>query len=197
MHPNRKFHVSDPAELTNFVREQGFGIVVAATPEGLRAVHAPLMIAGENVRFHISKNNLIHPALAAGSDALIVVNGPHAYVSPDWYGLNDRVPTWNYAAVELEGTTRPLDQEALVRLLDEMSDHHEARLAPKPQWRRDGMSEGRFDGLLKAISGFELRINAWRGTFKLDQDKPPEVRSRLAAALDEQGETGLARLMRP
>ena len=197
MHPNRKFHVSDLAELTDFVRQQGFGIVVAATAEGLRAVHAPLMIEGDRVRFHISKNNLIHSALAAGSDALIVVNGPHGYVSPDWYGLDDRVPTWNYAAVELEGTTSPLDQDALVQLLDEMSDHHEARLAPKPPWRREGMSEGRFEGLLKAISGFQLRIDAWRGTFKLDQDKPPEVRSRLADHLEGQGEPDLARLMRP
>jgi transcriptional regulator len=197
MHPNRKFRVSDETALSQFVREQGFGLVVASTSEGLRAVHAPLLIDGDRVRFHISKSNLIHPALAGASDALILVNGPHAYVSPDWYGLEDRVPTWNYAAVELEGRARPLDQAALVRLLDEMSDHHEARLSPKPQWNRQKMSEGRFEGLLKAISGFELQITAWRGTFKLDQDKPPEVRSRLADALEENGESGLARLMRP
>jgi len=197
MHPNRKFHVDDRAALTEFVRDQGFGIVVTSAAEGFRAVHAPLMIDGECVRFHISKNNLIHSALAAGDEALIVVNGPHAYVSPDWYGLDDRVPTWNYAAVELEGRTRMLGNDELVEMLDAMSDFHESRLAPKPQWRRDQMSEGRFDALLKAISGFELRIAAWRGTFKLDQDKPAEVRSRLADALDRQGETAIAQLMRP
>ena len=197
MHPNRKFHISDPAEMSRFVSEQGFGTLVARTEEGLRAVHVPILLDGNRVRFHVSRGNLIHAALMAGADALLVVNGPHAYVSPDWYGLDDRVPTWNYVAVELEGPVRPIDQEALVRLLDDISDLHEERLAPKPVWKRSKMSEGRFDGLLKAISGFEMDVSAWRGTAKLDQDKTDEVRHRIADALDGRSETAMARLIRP
>jgi len=197
MHPNRKFHVEDRETMTALVGEQGFGLLVAPTAEGLRAVHVPVLLDGDRLRFHVAKGNLIHAALLAGGDALFVATGAHAYVSPDWYGLEDRVPTWNYLAVELEGTVRPLDRDALVRFLDEMSEHHEARLAPKPAWRREKMSEGRFDGLLKAITGFEMRIRAWRGTAKLDQDKPAGIRARLADALDSHGETALAGKMRP
>src|SRR5688500_1271712 len=101
MHPNRKFHVDDREAMRAVVREQGFAALVAQTPEGLRAVHVPVLIDAEIVRFHVSRGNLIHETLSAGSDALLIVTGPHAYVSPDWYGLEDRVPTWNYVAVEL------------------------------------------------------------------------------------------------
>lgn len=34
------------------------------------------------------------------------------------------------------------------------------------------------------------------GTAKLDQDKPDEVRARIADALDRQGETAMAKLVR-
>jgi len=197
MHPNRKFHVDDRERLAAFVREQGFGTIVAPIKDGLCAVHVPLLIEGDRLRFHVSRNNRIHAGLLGGGEALLIVNGPHAYVSPDWYGLDDRVPTWNYAAVELEGRIVPMDREALIRLLDHISDHHEAKLAPKPVWTRDKMSDGRFQAMLEAITGFEMQVTAWRGTFKLDQDKPAEVRSRLAAALEAHGETAIAGLMRP
>jgi transcriptional regulator len=104
------------------------------------------------------------------------------------------VPTWSYVSVELNGPVRPLGEDGLVRLLDEMSAQLEARLAPKPAWTRDKMTEGRFEAMLKAIAGFEMDILEWRGTSKIDQDKPVEVRERIAAALDGQGETAMAAL---
>jgi transcriptional regulator len=159
-------------------------------------VHVPVLLEGESVRFHVSKGNAVHSSLCGGSEALLLVDGGHAYVSPDWYGLDDRVPTWNYVAVELNGRVRPLGGEELVRFLDHLSDEHERRLAPKPIWKRQKMSAGRFEGLLKAISGFEMEITAWRGTAKIDQDKPEEVRGRIAEALEARGEPHMAALVR-
>jgi transcriptional regulator len=196
MHPNPKFHNGDREALAALVRDLGFGILFVPAAEGLRAVHVPVLLDGDRLRFHVSRGNAVHAALAEGATALFVANGPHAYVSPDWYGLEDRVPTWNYVAVELEGKVRPLDPEALVRLLDDLSAAQEARLAPKPAWTRDKMSEGRFDGLTRAITGFEMQIAHWRGTAKVDQDKPAEVRARIAEALEAQGETAMAETMR-
>jgi transcriptional regulator len=197
MHPNRKFHLTDRVEMAALAGDIGFGALIVQTGEGLRAVHVPFLIGGGGARFHVSRGNAVYSALAAGCDALLVVEGPHAYVSPDWYGLEDRVPTWNYVAVELSGPVLPLDADGLVALVDALSDAHERRLAPKPAWTKDKMSPGRYDGLLKAIAGFELRIRDWRGTAKLDQDKPPEVRARLAAALRERGAAEMAKLMDP
>jgi transcriptional regulator len=196
MHPAAKFHLRDREEMAALVRETGFGLVVAATADGLRAVHVPLLLDGERLLFHLSRRNAVHAALAGGGEALVVVDGPHAYVSPDWYGLDDRVPTWNYVAVELAGPVRPLAPDELVRLLDDLSAENERPLAPKPIWTRERMGEGKFDALLKAITGFEMIIADWRGTAKIDQDKPAEVRERIAAALDERGDGAMARWMR-
>lgn len=196
MHPNRKFHIQDRDAMAALVRELGFGILFAPTAEGLRAVHVPVLLEGDRLRFHVSRGNLVHSALAAGGGALFVASGPHAYISPEWYGLEDRVPTWNYVAVELEGPVRPLASDELIRLVDELSAEQEARLAPKIPWTRDKMSPGRFEGLLKAIQGFEMRVVEWRGTAKIDQDKPDAVRGRIADALDQRGERAMAETMR-
>jgi transcriptional regulator len=179
MHPNRKFHIQDRGEMASLVRELGFGVLFVPTEAGLRSVHVPVLLDGDRLRFHVSRGN-----------------GPHAYISPEWYGLDDRVPTWNYVAVELEGAVRELGPEELVRLLDDLSAENEARLAPKIAWTRDKMSPGRFEGLLKAIAGFEMEVAAWRGTAKVDQDKPDEVRTRIADALAERGELEMAERMR-
>ena len=196
MHPNRKFHMTDREEVAALVGDIGFGLLVAQTAEGLRAVHLPVLLEGDRLRFHVSRGNAVHEAVAGGCEALVVVNGPHAYVSPDWYGLEDRVPTWSYVAVELSGSVRRLDEDALVRLLDDLSAEHEGRLAPKPAWIRAKMSEGRFEGLLKAIGGFEMIVAEWRGTAKLDQDKAAEVRARLGEALEARGQVEIAGLVR-
>ncbi|HEX9963518.1 MAG TPA: FMN-binding negative transcriptional regulator [Allosphingosinicella sp.] len=196
MHPNRKFHITDREAMAALVRELGFGVLFGPTSQGLRAVHVPVLLDGDRLRFHVSRGNAVHSTLLAGGDALFVVNGPHAYISPEYYGLEDRVPTWNYVAVELEGPIRTLDPEALIRLVDDLSAEQEARLAPKPAWTRAKMSEGRFEGLLKSITGFEMHVAAWRGTAKVDQDKPQEVRNRIADALAVRGEPGMAQVMR-
>lgn len=197
MHPNRKFHIAERGEMAALVREAGFGSLVVQTEAGLRAVHVPVLLEGERLLFHVSKGNLVHAALAGGCDALFIVNGAHAYVSPEDYGLDDRVPTWSYVAVELNGSVAPLAEAELVRLLDAMSEEREARLAPKAPWVRDKLTPGRFDGLLKAISGFAMDVADWRGTKKIDQDKPEAVRARLADALAARGETELAALVAP
>ena len=196
MHPNRKFHIADRDAMAELVRELGFGILFVATPEGLRSVHVPVLLDGDRLLFHVSRRNLVHSALADGGDALFVASGPHAYISPEWYGLEDRVPTWNYVAVELEGPVRPLDAEALARLVDGLSAAQEARLAPKVPWTRDKISPGRFESLLKAIAGFEMQVAQWRGTAKIDQDKPEPIRARIADALTERGEHAMAETMR-
>jgi transcriptional regulator len=197
MHPNRKFHIEEREQLAALVGDAGFGILFVPTGEGLRAVHVPVLLEGDRLRFHVSRGNAVHAALAAGCDALFVANGPHAYISPDWYGVEGRVPTWNYVAAELEGPVSPLEPEALIALLDAMSAAQESRLAPKPAWTRDRLDPERFEGLLKAITGFEMRVASWRGTAKIDQDKPPEVRLRIAEALEARGELDMAATMRP
>jgi len=193
MHPNPKFHWRDREEMAAFVADIGFGTLIAQCDGALRAVHVPVLVEAGRLRFHVARGNAIHAGLVAGCDALFIVNGPDAYVSPDWYGMPDRVPTWNYVAVELEGPVRALDRGALIGQLDDLSARQEARLAPKPAWTRAKMREGRFEAMLGAITAFEMEVADWRGTIKLGQDKPEEARLRVADAL---GGHEVAQMMR-
>jgi transcriptional regulator len=196
MHPNRLFQIRDRGGIAAIVRDLGFGAIVVSTPPGLRAAHVPVLIDGDRLRFHLARANAVHDALALGADALFVAAGPSAYISPDWYGLADKVPTTNYVAVELNGAVRPLEREDLAALLDDLSAANEAKLAPKRPWTRAKMSGGMFENMLKAITGFEMAIADWRGTAKLGQDKPAAARAGAAAALAALGDRAMAEAMR-
>ena len=177
MHPNRAFAWDDREAMLAFVADIAFATVAV---EGPMIVHVPVVVAGpHSLRFHVSRANR-GSAWLDGARLFLSCAGPDAYVSPDWYGLDDQVPTWNYLAVEAEGPLRTLGETELAALLDALSAAHEARLAPKPPWTRDKMTPGRFEGMLKAIIGYELNIEALRGTRKLGQNK--DHANRLAAA---------------
>ena len=192
MHPNRAFAWEDREKMLAFVAERAFCTICV---EGPALVHAPVMVAGpDRIHFHVSRGN---PAGAMdGMRAIVSCLGPDAYVSPDWYGSADQVPTWNYLAVEAEGPLRRLDEAELAALLDALSTDHEARLVPKPAWTRAKLTPGRFEGMLKAIIGYELSIEALRGTRKLGQNKRPDERTGAADGLASFNPE-LAALMRP
>jgi transcriptional regulator len=180
MHPNRTFAWEDREAMLALVADIAFCTICV---DGPALVHAPVIVAGpERLRFHVARSNQAAPALD-GARAIVSCLGPDAYVSPDWYGTQDQVPTWNYLAIEAEGPLRQLDDAELARLLDELSAAHEARLAPKPLWTRAKMSPGRFEAMLKAIIGYELTIEDLRGTRKLGQNKQDAERRGAADGL--------------
>ncbi len=192
MHPNRAFAWDDREAMLALVRDVSFCTICV---DGPALVHAPVTVAGpDRLRFHVARGNRARPALD-GRRALLSCLGPDAYVSPDWYGTPDQVPTWNYLAVEAEGPLRRLGEAELIAQLDALAAAHEARLAPKPPWTRAKMSPGRFEGLLKAIVGFEMTIEALRGTRKLGQHKSEAERDGVALGLAPINPT-LAALMR-
>jgi transcriptional regulator len=140
MHPNPAFRWEDRAAMRAFASEIGFGMLFAATPDGPRVAHIPFVFLDEDrIGFHVARGNGIARGLA-GTEALFVVNGPDAYISPDWYGLPDQVPTWNYLTLEMQGVVTKMDRATLIAQADALSLQHETRLAPKPVWTRDKMA---------------------------------------------------------
>ncbi len=178
------------------VADIAFGTLFAATPDGPRVAHVPVVMVDDGLQLHLARGNGITRHLD-GATALFVVNGPDSYVSPDWYALGpNEVPTWNYVAVECEGRMRKLDRSALIAHIDALGAEQEARLSPKPAWRRDKADPARIEAMLNAITGFELRVTAWRGTIKLGQNKVPAARLAAADGVAAAGRPGMAHLMR-
>jgi transcriptional regulator len=118
---------------------------------------------------------------------VIAVSGPDSYVSPDWYGEENQVPTWNYVAVHLIGRLEPLPQEALRDLLDRESDLFESRLLPKPIWRAEKMEPDALEKLLRMIVPCRFQIDEIDGTWKLGQNKTDDMRRSAAEAMEDAG----------
>jgi transcriptional regulator len=195
MHPNPAFRSEDRVLCETLIDEVGFGMVFAQTPDGPRVAHVPLWSTGDGaVQFHLARANALTRHIA-GTNALVLVNGPDAYVSPRWYADREQVPTWNYVALELEGPVRQMGPEGLMAQLRAIVTRHEDRLGGDGAWSLDEMPKAKLDRLLSGIVGFETEIRAWRPTLKLSQNKPDE-RERLADALEGHGSPALAELMR-
>ena len=195
MHPNAAFRHDDRALLESLIDEIGFGMVFAATPDGPRVAHVPVLWAAAKVQFHLSRGNALTRHIG-GATALIVINGPDSYVSPRYYADPAQVPTWNYLAIELEGPVRQIDPDGLLAELEALTARQEARIAQGQPWTMDKMPADTLRRMLGGITGFEMDVLAWRPTFKLSQNKPMDERARVADGLEAEGSTAIAQLMR-
>ena len=197
MHPSPAFKIEDEARLLAHLAAHPF-VTLAAAPDGRPLIaHAPVIVrrleTGLALDLHISRGNALAPFLAAGFRAVAVSLATEAYISPDWYGSADQVPTWNYISVEAEGPVNLLDQVGLVAQVDALSAQEEARLLPKSPWTRAKMSPGRFEAMARAIVGARLTIERLEGVTKLGQNKTVTERAGVIAAL---GDHPIARSMR-
>jgi transcriptional regulator len=201
MHPNPAFRQTPTERNLAFARGRGFGVLTVNGPEGPLAAHIPFLLseAGDTLDLHLARSNPLARA-ALPAPVLLAVSGPDSYISPDWYGIDDQVPTWNYVAVHLRGVLHPLPVEALRGHADALSARFEAELLPKMPWVSSKMSDGVMERMMRMILPFRMEITGVDGTWKLNQNKPQPVRLSAADALDardgEPAARTLARLMR-
>lgn len=201
MHPNKTFRRTDEGLARSYAHDRAFGLLAVSTDGAPLIAHVPFLLAesGTEADLHLVRSNPIARACGDGMPATLAVSGPDGYISPDWYGIDDQVPTWNYVAVHLIGTLRPLPTDDLEALLVSQSATFEERLLPKAPWTLDKMNADTKARLLRMILPFRLEIAEVQSTFKLGQNKDDTVRLAAADAVD----TGfgseldqLARLMR-
>ncbi len=182
MHPNPAFRQTAQDRNIEFARSQGFGLLCVGTEDAPLVSHIPFLLSGDGkiAEFHLVRSNPIARLLSAPRPARLAVQGPHSYVSPDWYGIDDQVPTWNYIAVHLIGRIELQPQERLHDLLDRQSEMFETKLRPKPPWTTAKMTEGVMERMMRQIVPCLMQVDDVQGTRKLNQNKPDEVRLRAA-----------------
>jgi transcriptional regulator len=202
MHPNPVYRQAAPEANLAFARDRGFGTLTVNGPEGPLASHIPFVLdpGGGSAELHLVRSNPIARAASAPLPALLAVTGPDGYVSPDWYGMADQVPTWNYVAVHLRGRLTLLPPEALRGQLDRLSAQFEERIAGKAPWLMGKVQAEALERLMRMIVPCRFDILSVDGTWKLAQNKPEVARLRAAEGLAAAGtgaETAaLAALMR-
>jgi transcriptional regulator len=188
------FAMDEPA-VRDLLVHHGAADLVTATPDGLLATLLPFVFdpdAGERGALlgHVARNNDQWRHEVVG-EALVIVRGPDAYVSPGWYASKAEhgrvVPTWNYVTAHVYGELvvhdDPVWVEALVRRL---TGKHEASL-PHP-WSVDDAPPAFVAGQLRAIVGLELRITRIEAKAKLSQNRPEADVEGVVAGLDSRGD---------
>lgn len=189
MYLPRAFAETDLAALDALIARDNF-ISLTTVRDGEPTVsHLPVLYRRDGdriqLRGHWARPN---PQASHAGAALAVVHGPQAYVSPGWYTDKEeaaRVPTWNYAVAHLHGRLDLFEDEAeLARLVDDLSQQHEARVGS--DWRFEVERED-LRRQLRGIVGFRFEVERATLKFKFSQNHPLANRIAVADRLDAQG----------
>jgi transcriptional regulator len=189
----QSFAMDDDA-VQGLLREHGAGDLVTATARGLVATMLPFIHDPDRgphgaLLGHVARNN-DHWRHASVGEALVILRGPDAYISPQWYASKREhgrvVPTWNYSAVHLTGRVTVRDDEAWVRdIVERLTDRHEEHRANR--WSVEDAPDGYIDKQLRAIVGIELLVERVEAKAKLSQNRSDEDRTGVVEGLEETG----------
>jgi transcriptional regulator len=189
--------VEDHTELVAFMRANNFAVLVTGTGGTLHASHLPVRVLQHGDRIvldlHMAKNNPQWKEFF-DDEVMVVFTGPHAYVSPRWYEEQERVPTWNYAAIHAYGvpvlvSEKSKKYESQRRLVADMD----------PQWLAtfDGLSQKYVDMMLDGIVNFEIPVARLETRWKLSQNRGRREMELIAGELaksDDSSARSLAEL---
>jgi transcriptional regulator len=192
----------DDAAVRDLLVHHGAGDLVTATEQGLVSTLLPFVYepgAGPrgSLLGHFARNNE-HWRLPPIGEAMVILRGPDAYITPNWYASKAEhgrvVPTWNYVTAHVHGELVIHDDvvwlDALVRRLTEKHEAGEAR-----PWSVDDPPPAFVAGQLRAIVGVELRISRIEAKAKLSQNRPAADIDGVIAGTRDRGDVGMSRLV--
>jgi transcriptional regulator len=190
---------ADETTIRELLTNHGAADLVTATADGLIATMLPFVYdedAGALLG-HLARNNDQWQRPVLG-EALAIVRGPDAYISPSWYATKAEhgrvVPTWNYITVHVYGELVVHDDPAWVgALVRRLTGKHEAG-RPHP-WSADDAPPAFIAGQLRAIVGVELRISRWEAKWKLSQNRSAADVDGAVAGLRATGQDAVASAM--
>lgn len=189
MYTPRAFAETDLTGLDRLIERDAF-VTLVTVADGLPFVsHLPVLYARDGDRIviegHWARPN---PQARHAGPALVIVHGPHAYLSPGWYADKEeaaRVPTWNYAVAHLHGTLESTeDADRLASIVDRLSQANEARVGNDWRFEHDRDDHVR---QLRGIIGFHFTVDRAELKFKLSQNHPVANVEGAAAALHRLG----------
>ena len=190
------FAEHDPAELRRLIAEYPLGTLVTLGAEGLSANHLPFELAAGAgphgaLLGHVARGNRVWQDFSGEHEALVIFQGPSAYVSPNWYPTkaetHRHAPTYNYAVVHAHGRLIIHDDEKWLRgLLGRLTERMEA---PQPNpWKMGDAPQDYLQQLLGGIVGIEIEVSRLVGKWKVSQNRLPVDRNGAAAGLRATGE---------
>ncbi|MGB0798492.1 MAG: FMN-binding negative transcriptional regulator [Planktomarina sp.] len=186
MHPNPTFRKTAADQDIAFLRDRSFGILTMNGEDTPMAAHIPFRLNEDasGVEAHLVRSNPIWRAIETPVTTKLMVSGGDAYVSPDWYGVDDQVPTWNYIAVHLTVRLYRLDQSKLRGILKRLSAQFEGRIEGKNPWTLGKMTPDVLEKMERQIVPIGMDILDLQSTWKLGQNKPDAARLGAADGME-------------
>lgn len=183
------FKEEDKDEVLKFMHAHSFVMLcgsdnrgnpmVTQVPVLIREVAGKIFLEG-----HVMKNTDHHKAFVQNPNALAVFTGAHAYVSASWYSNPVQASTWNYQSVHVRGKLRFLEEGELRRILDETTSKYESNEHSPALFKH--LSDDYVNRLIKAIVGFEMKVDVIENVFKLSQNRDEKSFHTIMERLNEQ-----------
>jgi transcriptional regulator len=193
MYSPKHFEETRIEPLHELIRAHPLGTLITLASSGLEANHIPFEVHPEPAPFgtlcaHVARANPMWQDFSADTEALVVFQGPSAYVTPSWYATKRQtgkvVPTYNYAVVHAYGRLRIIeDRDWLRGLVGRLTDRFES--PRKDPWQVLDAPKDFVDNLLGAIVGLEIPIARIVGKWKMSQNRPQVDIAGIVAGLRE------------
>ena len=181
------FVLSDADEVRRLIRENPWATIVSHTAAGLVASHYPIVLdeSGDDpdeivVVSHVGRTDERSHELGQ-HEVMVIVQGPHGYVSPGWYPAEQIIPTWNHVTAHLWGTPEILSDDENFRVLGELVDHFEHVMPEPSSLALDDEGARR---VARGTVGIRVRVTRFDARLKLSQNKAPEVVDRIIDELE-------------
>jgi transcriptional regulator len=190
MYVPAQFAAASQADMLALVAANPLGALVRTGAAGLEADHIPFELVAPSsdapyglLRAHVARAN---PVWRAGDAAVLVLfQGASSYVSPLLYDVEAAggrvVPTWNYAVVHAHGRMRAIEDPAwILGQMTRLTRRHEDEQAG---WKAEDAPREFIDRVVRTTVGIEIAIDRLEAKFKMSQNRSPEDRARVLAAM--------------
>jgi len=196
MYTPKNFMVEDVADVHALMRARPFAILITHGVDGLTATHLPTLLKVDaeaplgRIECHLARPNPQWRSFAPDADALMIFQGPDAYIRPGWYPSKAEhakvVPTWNYAVAHAYGRLAVIqDQTWLLAHVSELTGQQEAPFAEP--WSTADAPDSYLAVMSRGIVGLRLTITRLEGKAKMSQNREPRDRAGVVRGLAERG----------
>lgn len=190
MRKNPYYELDDRETIERLVKENPWAIIVSPASDGLVASHYPILLdeSGEELSIvtHLGRpDEKVHEI--EQHEMLMIVQGPHGYISSSWYGDYIEVPTWNFITAHLSGMPEILDGEENFQVLTRLVEVFESRvenpryLDSSPEVAEDARRDS------KGTVGLRLTPTKVVAKQKMNQNKPDHIIDQVIDELEGDG----------
>ncbi|MBL9200773.1 MAG: FMN-binding negative transcriptional regulator [Opitutaceae bacterium] len=202
------FEETRPEVLGDLMRAHPLGTLVTLGAAGLDANHIPFEFIATptataphgTLHAHVARANAVWRDFDAARGALVIFQGPQAYITPTWYvetkpATGKVVPTWNYCVVHAHGPLIVHDDRAWLRAQVERLVRRHESTRPQP-WAVADAPADYLEKQLAAIVGIEIPITRLTGKWKVSQNRSAADRGGVASGLETSSSPDAAAMAR-